>query len=330
MANPRDVDPQRWARSVPLPPMRGLGTPIQRLLRSAGRQPAWAIMAEAVSLAALIAVLDYLTGAEYAWSIFYVVPILLATWFVSWRAGVACGLMSAAIWVVLDDLGSSYSSEFVPVWNGFVRLAFFVLIVALVEGAKRGVARERTLSNTDALTQVANSRRFEDRLGFSLDYLRRTGRPVTLAYADLDDFKAVNDRLGHTEGDAVLRAVATAVDSRLRATDMVARLGGDEFGILLPETDESAALLVLESVVTAVHDAVSTRWPVGMTIGAVTFREPPPDIDTMVAAADDLMYVGKRHGKGRVGHAVWSGRDDVDLDFGTFEDSARTSPTGRR
>jgi hypothetical protein len=80
--------------------------------------------------------------------------------------------------------------------------------------------------------------------------------------------------------------------------------------------------------VTAVNDAVSARWPVTMTIGAVTFHEPPPDIDTMVAAADDLMYVGKRRGKGRIGHAVWSDRDEVDLEFGAFANSAGKSATG--
>jgi diguanylate cyclase (GGDEF)-like protein len=327
-ADRRSPDLQRWARSVPPPPVRGLGTTLQRVLRSLGRQPAWVIAMAALSMTALIAVLDYLTGADYAWSIFYVAPILLVTWFVSLRAGVAWVLMSALTWAAIDATGRTYPSAFVPAWNAVVRLAFFALFTALAEGAKRGLARERTLSKTDALTGVANSRSFEDRLGLSLSYLRRTKRPVTLAYVDLDDFKTVNDRLGHFEGDTLLRTVATAIDSRLRATDMVARLGGDEFGILLPETDEAAALLVLESIVTAVHNAVSTRWPVGMTIGAVTFRDPPPDIDTMVAAADDLMYVGKRHGKGRVGHAVWSARDDVDLEFGTFAGSAGSSATG--
>jgi diguanylate cyclase (GGDEF)-like protein len=305
----------RWARSAPPSPTAGTGTTTWRLLRGLGRQPTWAIVVEAFSLTALIAILDHLTGSDYAWSIFYVAPILLVTWYVSWRAGAAWALMSAAIWVIIDAAGRGYSSAFVPVWNAIVRLAFFALVTALVEGAKRGLARERTLSRTDALTGVANSRSFEDRLTYSLDYLRRTRRPVTLAYVDLDEFKTVNDRLGHFEGDALLRAVAVAIDGRLRATDMVARLGGDEFGILLPDTDETTALLVLESVVTATRDAVTTRWPVSMTIGAVTFREAPPDIDTMVAAADDLMYVGKRHSKGRIGHAVWSARDDVRLEF---------------
>jgi diguanylate cyclase (GGDEF)-like protein len=328
MARARDADDQRWARSVPLPPLRGSGTLLQRVLRALVRQPVWAIMLEALSLTLVIATLDYLTGAEYAWSIFYVAPILLATWFVSWRAGGAWALVSALIWVALDSLGRDYSSALVPAWNTVVRVAFFAMFVALVEGAKRGLARERTLSYTDSLTGVANGRRFEDRLQLSLDYLRRTGRPCTLAYVDLDDFKTVNDRLGHSEGDVLLRVVATTVADRLRATDMVARLGGDEFGILLPETDEASALLVLESVMAGVRVAVEPRWPVGMTIGAVTFREPPANIDAMVSAADALMYAGKHHGKGRIGHAIWSSEQEVDLAFGR-DSGAVALPTGR-
>jgi diguanylate cyclase (GGDEF)-like protein len=302
---------------VPLPPMRGSGTLPQRLLRALVRQPSWAIMVEALSLTVVIALLDYLTGAEYAWSIFYVAPILLVTWFVSWRTGMAWALVSALIWAVLDAAGSDYSSALVPAWNAIVRVAFFTMLTALAEGGKRGLERERTLSYTDSLTGVANSRRFDDRLEFSLNYLRRTGRPCTLAYIDLDDFKSVNDRLGHSEGDALLRAVATAIADRLRATDMVARLGGDEFGIVLPETDEAAAVRVLESIMTGVHETLDSRWPVGMTIGAVTFREPPPSVDAMVAAADGLMYAEKRRGKGRIRHATWSDDDDMDLEFAT-------------
>ncbi len=321
MLDEADPQSQRWARSAPLIPIGGSNASVMRILRWMGGQPLWAIMAEALALTVFIGTLDFLTGPDYAWSIFYVAPILLATWFVSWRAGAAWSAMSAAVWAALDLLGRTYSSPFVPAWNAVVRLAFFAMITALVEGTKRGIAREQRLSRTDSLTGVANGRSFEDRLDYSLSYLRRSGRPVTVAYVDLDDFKSVNDRLGHFEGDALLRTVASAVASRLRATDTVARLGGDEFGILLPDTDSGAALLVLEDVVKAVNDAVSERWPVGMTIGAVTFHEPPSDVDAMVAAADHLMYAGKRAGKGHIGHAVWPGTGD-EAGFEAYPDAS--------
>jgi diguanylate cyclase (GGDEF)-like protein len=129
-----------------------------------------------------------------------------------------------------------------------------------------------------------------------------------MAYIDLDHFKLVNDTVGHTEGDRLLQVVAHALGSRLRATDLVARLGGDEFGVLLPNTDAEAAPAVLESLMASVRDAVDGSWDVGATIGAVTFERPPESVDLMVRVADELMYRGKRAGRGRVEHDVWPPR----------------------
>jgi diguanylate cyclase (GGDEF)-like protein len=161
------------------------------------------------------------------------------------------------------------------------------------------------LARTDSLTGVANGRSFSDRAGLELALSRRTGSPLTMVYLDLDRFKQINDTVGHTEGDRLLRAVAQVLAHRLRATDLVARLGGDEFGVLLPNTDAAEAPEVLESLSQAVREAVDGSWEVGCTIGAVTFRRAPESVDFMVRTADAEMYRGKRAGRGRIQHSVW-------------------------
>jgi len=270
-------------------------------------QPEWALWAECIALTCLVALADYYTGRDISLSIFYMGPIVFAAWFISRRAGILLALVSAGVWAWLDVIGGAQYSSLIVVWNSLVRLGFYVTALELVARTKASNVRESLLARTDSLTGVANGRAFSDRAHLALSYLRRAGRPVTVAYIDLDHFKEVNDGLGHAEGDRLLRAVAQAVAGRLRSTDLVARLGGDEFGVLLAETDAAMAPKVLAVIGEAVNEAVDGEWGVGCTIGAVTFTSPPPSVDYMVRAADALMYRGKQEGRGRIVHEVWAG-----------------------
>jgi len=259
-------------------------------------------------LTCLVALADYLSGTEFSFSIFYLGPIVFAAWFISRRAGVVVALVSASLWAWFDiRSGAVYSSALVPVWNSLVRLGFYITALELVARTRASRERERVLARTDSLTGVANGRSFADRAHLALSYLRRAGRPVTIAYIDLDHFKEINDSFGHAEGDRLLHEVAQAVSARLRSTDLVARLGGDEFGVLLGETDAAMAPKVLAVIAGAIAEAVDGKWGVDCTIGAMTFTSAPPSVDYMVRAADALMYRGKQEGRGRIVHEVWSG-----------------------
>jgi diguanylate cyclase (GGDEF)-like protein len=300
----RDEAWSRWGRSAEALP-RGVGASLDAVL---GRQPVWALWLEAFLVLGALAILDYLSGNEVAFSIFYLVPVIFATWFISRGAGVVLALISAATWAWLDNIGGlHYSSEWIPVWNAMVRLSFFVIVLQLVHVMKDSRIREAELARTDSLTGVPNGRSFSDRARFELASLRRNRMPLTMAYVDLDRFKHINDTLGHTEGDRLLRTVAVAIQSRLRATDMVARLGGDEFGVLFPDTDRNEAPAVLAALQEAVSETVEGAWDVGCTIGAVTFEMAPESVDFMVRSADELMYRGKRAGRGCIEHSVWPG-----------------------
>jgi diguanylate cyclase (GGDEF)-like protein len=234
------------------------------------------------------------------------VPVVFLGWFVHRAAALTFAALSAVMWVGADTLaGVHYASLFVPVWNSALRLAFFVITLLLVENSRDAHDRERALARTDSLTGVANGRRFEDRANLALSTLRRSGRVLTVAYMDLDEFKSVNDTAGHLEGDRLLRAVAQAIAGRLRETDMIARLGGDEFAILLDDTGAEAASAVLEEISATVEKAVAGHSRVTATVGAVTFTEAPDSVDAMLMLADRLMYRGKRGGRHRILSDTW-------------------------
>lgn len=253
-----------------------------------------------------VAILDTVTGSEVSFSIFYLGPVLFAGAFISRRAGFVVAIFSAAMWGYLEvTTGRAYSAAWILYWNSAVRLGFFLLVNELIERLRRVHARQRTLAREDSLTGIANARVFEEYAHQTIALSRRSRRPFSIAYVDLDKFKQVNDTFGHSEGDKLLRTVALLIAGGVRSTDLVARLGGDEFGILMPDTETEQARVTLERLSAAIADEAGGRWAVGVTVGVVTFIEPPEDLICAVREADALMYRGKAEGRGRILYATW-------------------------
>ena len=253
----------------------------------------------------VLSIVDYLTGSEISFSVFYLAPVLYVTWFAGRPAGIIIAVISAATWGLVDvTAGASYSSAIIPVWNSIVRLFFFLITLWLLGQMQQANAEVKILAQTDSLTGLANTRSFYEALSQEIMRLARYDRPFTLAYADLDLFKSVNDAHGHAAGDELLRGIAQALKNSLRDSDLIARLGGDEFAILMPETDQNAAAFVLARAfesITAIMDAkAGSLQGIGITIGAVVFLTPPESLDAAVSAADKAMYEGKRAGKGAI------------------------------
>jgi diguanylate cyclase (GGDEF)-like protein len=154
----------------------------------------------------------------------------------------------------------------------------------------------------DSLTSLPNRTLFTERVAYALQRQGRTRRALGVLFLDLDDFKTINDSLGHTAGDQVLVTVAQRLHECLRPTDTVARLGGDEFGILLEEmADPSDALIAAQRVLDALSAPahvdgreVSIRGSLG-----ITFDGHGSDANTLLRNADVAMYMAKRRGKGR-------------------------------
>jgi diguanylate cyclase (GGDEF)-like protein len=261
------------------------------------------VVAGAIAAVLVIGAIDYVTGAEASIAPLYLVPIAVATWFVGPRAGLLLSGLSAV--VRLQDLWLTthhYAHPFTPYWNGVVELGFFVVVTLILARLRSTTEYWATLARTDPLTGVMNRRAFIETGTLELARAERYQRSLSLAFLDIDDFKGVNDEGGHAYGDRLLVEVAQTLKHNLRAFDLVARYGGDEFVVLLPETDEQGAVLVLEKLASALRAATRARWPTTFSIGAVTIHGPRTSLDLLIQQADKLVYLAKEDGKNRVLH----------------------------
>jgi diguanylate cyclase (GGDEF)-like protein len=160
----------------------------------------------------------------------------------------------------------------------------------------------RTAASTDALTGLLNHGAMHVRVREEIARAKRDGQPLCCVLIDLDDFKRVNDELGHPAGDALLRRVADSLRAEVRPYDQVARYGGDEFVLVLPGTEEQVARAVAERVRVRVRDGAPRG--AGSAIGncsiGVSAWQPGMTADDLLAAADRALLLAKRTGKGRV------------------------------
>jgi diguanylate cyclase (GGDEF)-like protein len=266
------------------------------------------MIAAAMTLIVVIGVMDYLAGPELV-SIhpLYFAPIAITAWYIGVRAAIALSLAAAGVWLLADSMANSgVSHTVVPFLNTIVSLGAFIVIGALLAMIRRHLTREGQLAATDPLTGLANSRAFYEEVDRELRRAGRYQHPFSVFAIDLDNFKAVNDTHGHPVGDEVLKQVARTLRTYTRSTDTVARLGGDEFVILFPETDGASAREVLETVRSRLLEAMEPPgWPVTFSIGGVTFERPAPSVQSVVKAADDLMYEVKRAEKDAWMHEVY-------------------------
>src|SRR5262245_1728378 len=168
----------------------------------------------------------------------------------------------------------------------------------------RGLYEEsQRVALLDALTGLYNRRALEDMLESEIDKARRLKYPVGLLVIDVDYFKAINDRLGHLEGDQVLVAAARALRQALRKSDLLARFGGDEFVALLPGCPPGALGSVgeqLRSAVSEIHLAALNGATVTVTIGGASSGEDRIDAKALLARADEALYRAKVAGRNRV------------------------------
>ncbi len=275
-----------------------------RLSTRSPRAIAWII----VALWVVVVIADVTTGPQLALSLFYLAPIGIASWYLGWHAGLGMCAFGTIAWYTADLLtGLDVTTHAIRFWNTSIRASIFLIVTYSLAMLRYRISVEGDLARTDALTGLSNWRHFSELSTRELARAKRYGTPVTLAYLDLDNFKRVNDSMGHEAGDALLRDIGDVLRRGLRVTDIAARVGGDEFVIMFPDLDRDRAEHAVAKV-NAGLQALCRRAPeLGFSIGVVTATHPPQDVELLVRAADSLMYEVKAEGKGRVRFAAFAG-----------------------
>ena len=150
----------------------------------------------------LVGIPDYLFGIEVSLSVFYLFPVVIATWYANRSAGILVACCSALIGLA-DDFAAGHllTRPALIVWNGSLHLGFMLIIIYLLSTLQAHIESEQELARSDAATGIANRRAFLERLQYCIDLAGRAKGSVTLAYIDLDNFKKINDQRGHEEGD---------------------------------------------------------------------------------------------------------------------------------
>jgi diguanylate cyclase (GGDEF)-like protein len=283
------------------------GGPRPEHRRTAARSVEIAVLC--VCAIALVGWVDLLNEPEMGLSLFYLVPILAAGWWLDVRMAIACAVLAAACWFAADVISHRDIALALSIWNGATRLSIYVLVGILIASLRRDRQRlqeslrnESTLARTDFLTGLPNTRAFLERLKGELSRVRRKSEPVCVAYLDLDNFKKVNDMYGHGAGDGLLEEVARAITQTVRSSDDVGRLGGDEFAVLLVDTSAEGAPAVGQRLVDRVA-ALASNYPgagLGASVGIAFVENPPDDAELVLREGDRAAYEAKSAGKARV------------------------------
>jgi diguanylate cyclase (GGDEF)-like protein len=253
----------------------------------------------------------YLTGGSSSFVQPMLVPLLLyaAFFFPSrWAWPLSIELVAIAGTPLLYD-ANAIDDAFLPRYIALV-VGFISATWVLVGVRNRLLAAElqqRDIASRDALTGVANRRRFDATLqrelvrrSLSAEQPEADRSPLALLLLDLDDLKGINDNHGHPVGDAVLRQVAERAQSILRSTDTLARIGGDEFAVIAPGAHGEGARLMGE----AIRSAISTHYSDSGTpapsasVGWAVFPEDGEDVEGLIRTADERMLRSK-HGDDR-------------------------------
>ena len=260
---------------------------------------------------ALLAVLDAAGQHRLPLESFYVAPVLAVGWLSdSTPYGLAVAIAAALVRPAEALLASSpvtlsLAHLTLLASGAVIQAVLYLLILYLLASGRESLHRREAQALRDALTGIANRRAFMATARAELERSRRYGHELSLLYLDVDDFKAVNDRLGHGEGNRLLCRLAQVLSASRRAADTPARLGGDEFAVLMPETESKAAAQLAKRLMGALEQETTYGGaPLTCSLGLVTFRVPPTSVEVLFASADRLMYAAKAAGKNRLRRAT--------------------------
>ncbi|HEX2084368.1 MAG TPA: GGDEF domain-containing protein [Solirubrobacteraceae bacterium] len=239
-------------------------------------------------------------GHAYMW--FLVFIVVFAGYAFESRKAVALHVLVASSMLAVPIVTTTAEELVNVVAESLVALPILVVaagvVVHLRERLTAAIEAVGAEARLDPLTGVGNYRLLDERLRYELTRHRRTGRPLSVVVLDLDNFKAVNDVLGHLAGDQLLREVAGALRATVREADTVVRQGGDEFCILAPETGSDEAAQLVSRVKHALRGLVAVGEPLSTSAGCATFPADATSPELLLAQADHEQRRDKAAGRG--------------------------------
>lgn len=281
---------------------------VYRLLTSLELLSKGSLISIAIGIVFILGILDFLTGFELSFSFFYLIPVTMIAWTCGRNPGLTFSVLSATVWLISNLLsGVEFPNSFIGVWNTLIRFGFFSVVTILLTELHHTLEEERLLANTDPLTGALNRRSFSEIAEKKMIIAEVNRRPYTMVYIDLDNFKTVNDTLGHATGDQVLRSVVATLLTQIRTTDFLARLGGDEFAILLTDIDQEPAKAIVERIrASLIEEMQKNSWDITFSIGVMTVLSMPESVDKLVSLTDALMYDVKGKGKNAIHYSTFN------------------------
>lgn len=210
-------------------------------------------------------------------------------------------LAANAILIRRDGFESLIEDSSAPIHNRDGKVTGAVIIFHDVSESRTTARKMAHMAQHDFLTGLPNRMLLTERLGRAIGLAHRHHQQVALLFLDLDNFKQINDSLGHAIGDGLLQSVAKRLTECVRATDTVCRQGGDEFVILLSETEQpKGATLIAEKLLAAFatpHSIGEHEIPVSISLGISVYPDDSTNLDAMMQNADTAMYHAKANGR---------------------------------
>jgi diguanylate cyclase (GGDEF)-like protein len=289
-----------WWTLVPLVFAAGLFQLADQKVFEAKR-PEYLMFAAWAGSEVTIAIAVALTGGPHESTLAWLaIPVVTLSSRFSLR-GVAAGVAIAVALLFAVAFGVDASSVFDNPTVVIAPAALIITVAVLSTALMRSDVEHRNEAVIDPLTGMLNRKALDNRVGELTQQSEVTGHPVGIVVGDLDNFKDINDSLGHAVGDTVLKQVAYELRRQLRAFDLAYRLGGDEFLFLVPGGDETESRQLAEQLRQTVEKSMGHSVNLTMSFGlGASPAGSPFDYETVFAAADAAMYEAKEDGGNRI------------------------------
>lgn len=246
---------------------------------------------------------DYkILGSAITFTLLYLLPIVLVSWYSGFWYGVVLSVICITEWVFIQFIGGiEPRHRLIFVIDIFTKLAIYLFIIIILLRLKKSLDIEKMLSRKDFLTGVYNRQGFYEILDLELYRMNRNHWPLTIAYLDVDNFKTINDTLGHQTGDKLLIQMTEIIQKHIRKSDTLARVGGDEFILLMPESNIEQAKKSVDKLRLLIMEMMRlNNWQSSVSVGAGIFSQWDSSPEEIVHTVDRLMYEVKKDAKNNV------------------------------